>query len=255
LHDAGTLSATSSTLENYELVFNQDLNGDGYIDTPATVISVTNDVVLSLNPLKQAATIAAGATLELTNGDTSSVTFEASTGTLRLDDAPAFSGEIFNFAGNGTLSGSDQIDLRDINFSSVHDSYASGVLTVTDGTNTAELEFSGSYTVSSFTLTSDSSGGTIVYDPPEKTCDSVGEDSVNDRFVFAASLMQGNGTDTHRSIAPLLFDPSESATIAAALGISTREAWHFSVMMDDPAHTALTSHELSAIQQHHAFII
>jgi len=34
LHDAGTLSATSSTLENYELVFNQDLNGDGVIGPP-----------------------------------------------------------------------------------------------------------------------------------------------------------------------------------------------------------------------------
>jgi hypothetical protein len=101
------------------------------------------------------------------------VTFQGSTGKLQLDDAPAFSGKIFNFTGNGTLSGSDQIDLKNINFNSVKDTYANGVLTVTDGQgDTAKLNFNGSYTLANFKFASDGSGGTIVYDPPVSTSDS-----------------------------------------------------------------------------------
>ena len=76
------------------------------------------------------------------------MTFAGSTGTLRLDHSSTFSGKIFKFTGNGSLSGSDQIDLRDIKYSSVQDSYANGVLTVTDGSgDTAKLSFNGSYTL------------------------------------------------------------------------------------------------------------
>jgi hypothetical protein len=67
---------------------------------------------------------------------------------------------------NNLIAGSDQIDLRDINFKSVRDSYANGELTVTDGTHTAELNFNGSYTLANVKFASDGSGGTIVYDPP-----------------------------------------------------------------------------------------
>src|SRR5208282_2892182 len=41
-----------------------------------------------------------------------------------------------------------------------------GVLTVTDGTDTAKLDFNGSYALANFSFASDGSGGTIVYDPP-----------------------------------------------------------------------------------------
>ena len=85
---------------------------------------------------------------------------------LKLDSLTAFTGVIDNFTGNGSLSGSDQIDLKGINFNSVHDSYSNGVLTVTDGTNTATLDFSGAYSLANFKFASDGSGGTIVYDPP-----------------------------------------------------------------------------------------
>ena len=40
------------------------------------------------------------------------------------------------------------------------------MLTVTDGTHSAALDFNGSYTLANFKLVSDGSGGTIVYDPP-----------------------------------------------------------------------------------------
>jgi hypothetical protein len=115
------------------------------------------------------ATIGAGATLELTAADSASVTFNSSTGTLILESPSTFSGKISNFTGNGSLSGSDQIDLTNINFNSVKDSYANGVLTVTDGTNTDKLDFNGSYKLANFDFASDGSGGTIVYDPPVPT--------------------------------------------------------------------------------------
>ena len=138
-------------LERLESVFNQDFNGGGLVGNYAT---------------PSAAPIGAGATLELSAANSASVTFQSSTGTLLLTDAPTFTGEIFNFTGNGTLSGSDQIDLRDISFASVGDHYSNGVLTVTDGTNTAALDFNGTYSLANFKLVSDGAGGTIVYDPP-----------------------------------------------------------------------------------------
>jgi len=113
-----------------------------------------------------AATIGAGATLDVVASDSASVTFAAMTGMLKLDAPSSFTGNISNFSGNGTLSGSDQIDLTNINFNSVHDSYANGVLTVSDGTTTDTLNFSGNYVLANFSFASDGKGGTIVYDPP-----------------------------------------------------------------------------------------
>jgi hypothetical protein len=88
---------------------------------------------------------------------------------LKLDSPATFNGVIFDFTGNGSLSGSDQIDLKGINFNSVNDTYTNGMLTVTDGTHSAALDFNGSYTLANFKFASDGSGGTIVYDPPVST--------------------------------------------------------------------------------------
>jgi hypothetical protein len=63
------LSGTSIALEPFETSFHQDLNGDGVIDTPTTVIEAAGSIVLTLSHMTQAATIDAGATLELTGAD------------------------------------------------------------------------------------------------------------------------------------------------------------------------------------------
>ncbi len=112
--------------------------------------------------------IGAGATLELAAGDSGTVTFNSTTGTLILDHASAFSGQIMGFTGDGTLAGSDQIDLRGLNYSMVHSSYNSstGVLDISDGTTTVDLKFAGTYSQANFKFANDGSGGTIVYDPP-----------------------------------------------------------------------------------------
>ena len=164
----GAVSGTSSALESLEVIFGQDLNGDGVVGlyaSPGTTLQIST----GLAGISGATTIGAGATLELAAADSSSVTFAGSTGMLRLDHSSTFGGSISNFGGNGTLLGSDQIDLRDVKYGSVQDSFAKGALTVTDGSDTAKLLFDGSYTLANFKFASDGNGGTIVYDPPVPT--------------------------------------------------------------------------------------
>jgi parallel beta-helix repeat protein len=138
-----------------------DTTSAGNVSTASSALNVRVNANLI-----GAVTIGSGATFELAAADSASVSFTSSTGTLILESPSTFSGKIFNFTGNGSLSGSDQIDLTNINFNSVQDSYVNGVLTVTDGTNTDKLNFHGSYTLGNFSFASDGSGGTIVYDPP-----------------------------------------------------------------------------------------
>jgi hypothetical protein len=61
---------------------------------------------------------------------------------------------------------SDSIDLKDINFATATDTYAAGVLSVSDGVDVANIRFSGSYELRNFVLSNDSHGGTLVIDPP-----------------------------------------------------------------------------------------
>jgi serralysin len=178
------VSATSTALEALENTFQQDLNGDGIVGiyaAPATTLQVNNP----LSGPSGSATIGAGATLELAAANASSVTFAGSTGMLKLDSPSTFDGVIYNFTGNGTLSGSDQIDLKGINFNSVSDSYSNGVLTVTDGKNSAALDFNGAFTLANFKFASDGSGGTILYDPPVSAGQSVPAEIMHDPAVAA----------------------------------------------------------------------
>ena len=169
----GTATASSTGAWSFTTA---DLSAGSYAFTATDTTSAGN-VSTASSPLNVevnansigAVTIGTGATLELAAADSASVTFNGSTGTLILESPSTFSGKIYNFTGNGSLSGSDQIDLTNINFNSVKDSYANGVLTVTDGTNTDKLAFNGSYKLANFDFASDGSGGTIVYDPPVPT--------------------------------------------------------------------------------------
>ena len=161
----GAVPGMSTAFEQAETFFGQDLNGDGVVGLYAAT-GTTLQLSQALSGASGVANIAANATLELAAADSASVIFAASTGTLKLDQPSTFSGEIFNFAGDGTLSGSDHIDLKGIDYNTHQDSYANGVLTVTDGSgDTAKLNFDGSYVLANFAFASDGNGGTIVYDP------------------------------------------------------------------------------------------
>ena len=115
----------------------------------------------------QPITIDNGGTAEISGASSQAVTFEGATGTLKLDDAPAFTGHISG------LTGADAIDLADISYgantkASFSGNANGGTLTVTDGTQTANIALSGNYLTSGWTLSSDGHGGTVVVDPPSK---------------------------------------------------------------------------------------
>jgi hypothetical protein len=119
------------------------------------------------------------------------VSFQSATGSLILDHSSGFAALISGFSGNGMLSGSDQIDLKDINYNSLSESFdqASQTLSISDGSNSATLHFVGSYVAQNFKFASDGSGGTIVYDPPVPS----GGANVPSRATPPAAFVHGDG--------------------------------------------------------------
>ncbi len=172
-----------------------DINGGSIVNNNATAISSTGQIVgVGTAGLIQSAVdnegtlvansgtltiegavtgaglaaIAAG-TLDLTAAFGQNVTFEAgSTGTLELAHSVDYSGTISGFS----TSGANALDLGDISYlkgtttATFSGTTTGGILTVTDGTHTAEIKLTGDYTASTFTTSSDGNGGTIVVDPP-----------------------------------------------------------------------------------------
>jgi hypothetical protein len=89
-------------------------------------------------------------------------------GTLVLEDAPTFHGTV---AG---LHGHDRLDLSDITFGAdttlayTSDGHGVGTLTVSDGTNTANITLFGHYMASSFAMAADHRGGTVITEVPHE---------------------------------------------------------------------------------------
>ena len=111
-----------------------------------------------------AITVANGATAEIDGASAQSVTFAGSTGTLVLSDALVFTGQVSGVAG------SDAIDLSDVSYGpntqvTFLGNTQDGTLTVTNGTQSANIALVGNYLSSSWTLGSDGDGGTSVVDP------------------------------------------------------------------------------------------
>ena len=114
-------------------------------------------------------TINGGATFELSGASSADILFangSGDTGTLVLDNSVSFTGQITGFAGDGNVSNSDFIDLKDINFATAKEAYSDGTLTVSDGVDVASIHFDGSYEFGNFIFSSDGHGGTLVVDPP-----------------------------------------------------------------------------------------
>ena len=108
----------------------------------------------------------------IAQASTESIAFlPSSSGQLVLDEATSYAGQISGFGANT----SQFIDLTDLNFAAGaqivsyvpnNSGNTSGVLTVTDGTNTAQLQLDGTYTVANFDIGNDGKGGTLLTDPP-----------------------------------------------------------------------------------------
>jgi hypothetical protein len=248
---AASVSGTSTTLESLEAIFHQDLNGDGVIDMASTVIEATGSVELTLSHMTQAATIDAAAKLELTGADSGSVAFNGATGSLILDHSSGFSGEVFNFSGDGNPSSSDQLDLKDIAFAagttvSYTGTSSGGTLTVSDAeSHTAHIALSGDYTTSTFSLSSDGSGGTDVIDPAAK------QDAADGTLSFgaAASTDQQTVSVTPQNggagyLGNFIVDAANTANGQDSVG------WHFNFDSSPPAKTITQSYDVAVTDNH-----
>jgi hypothetical protein len=226
----GSLSGSSAALETYETSFHQDLNGDGVIGQA----------------------VEAAATLELADADSGSVKFNGSTGTLILDHAALFSGQLLNFTGDGNLSSSDQIDLRDIAFGpgttvGYVGTSSGGTLTVSDAeSHSAHITLAGDYTGSTFSLSSDGKGGTVVVDPP-------GQQDIASGTI---SFSDPDPTDTHS----VGVSPQDGATgylgsfiadTVNAENVQDTVGWHFNFGSGPVTQTITQSYNVS-VADHHA---
>jgi hypothetical protein len=101
--------------------------------------------------------VGAGGTLNLAAGSDAGQTVDfLGNATLDLNAADTFAGHINGFGAN------DVIDL--VNILADNKSFAGGLLTLSEGaTRVAHLDFNGAYSTSSFSLSTDHHGGTLVH--------------------------------------------------------------------------------------------
>jgi hypothetical protein len=107
-----------------------------------------------------------GATASFASSFSENVAFVAGTGKLKLAESLAYQGTITGFAAAGATT----LDLGDIAFISgatkasfvKSASGKSGVLTVTDGTNTAKITLAGDFSGYTFAVANDGAGDTLV---------------------------------------------------------------------------------------------
>jgi hypothetical protein len=248
------------------------LTNEGAIDTTGAsrisgTLSVTNtgtvnvqsgslDIAAPVGGTGQL-TIASSATLELgasvTSGQT--ITFEGSTGTLKLDDATHFAGEISG------LTGSDGIDLVGFDFSKTVLTPVIGatqtVLTVTDENHSvtngtaADITLLGNYTSSTFNFSDDTQGGVLIVDPPASApaVTTVVATGINqtltgtgpaDNFVFNfAAVGQATVTNFHANTDVLQLNASLFANLQALLD-ATHEDGHGNSVIALDAHDSVT---------------
>jgi VCBS repeat-containing protein len=236
---ASAVAGNSTRLESFETIFHQDLNGDGVIGIPAVVIQTDGSTSL----------VQVGAN-----------TFEGTT--LTLDHPSTFAGQIVGFTGNGTLAGSEQIDLRGLNYNLMHFSFnnASETLTVSDGATTAKLQFLGQYSQDNFHFAGDGSGGTMVFSSAtsgQTTASAVqagaaGQNTVahigeQDTFVFAPNF----GHVTLAGFAPatdsIQFSKSVFADISALLAAVYNDP-SGNAVITDAAHDTITIQHVTTAQ-------
>jgi hypothetical protein len=138
---------------------------------------------------------------------------------LKLDAPSTFTGQIVGFSGDGTLAGSDHIDLAGLTYNSSIQSdstynSSTGVLSVNNGTTVDLLQFTGSYSLANFEFASDGNGGTIVYDPPVHQTGSGFPSSANGSSVHAIAMPDLGSRDHVLPSGPA---PSPYATLAGLL--------------------------------------
>jgi len=224
----------STALESIETTFHQDLNGDGIIGIPATTL------------LAAAPPAIAG-----------SQTFDGTT--LTINNLSSFNGQIVGFTGDGTLAGSDKIDLQGFNFNFAHSSFdaATGLLAVSDGSATAKLQFLGHYSHENFQFADDGNGGTIVYasswlsHPSAGASETAGPTQAGvtagqDTFVFAPHFGQVSFANFAPQADTIQFNKTVFADINALVAAAHDDSSGNAVITDSALDTITFQHLTTA---------
>ncbi|KOY07121.1 hypothetical protein AF336_28730 [Bradyrhizobium diazoefficiens] len=219
---------SNAALQSLETIFHQDLNGDGTIGIPAGT--------------SPAAAQPAQASQTSFDGQT-----------LTLNTPSAFSGQLVGFGGDGTLTGSDQVDLRGFNFYTLHTGFntASGTLSLSSGSSAASLQFLGQYSQDSFHFADDGNGGTLVAAAAPATLASVANEVSNfaahDTFVFAPNF----GNITLPGFAPatdtLQFSKTVFADVTALLA-AAHDDGSGNAVITDALHDTITLQRVATAQ-------
>jgi fibronectin-binding autotransporter adhesin len=215
-------------------------------------------------------TISSGAMLDIGATSAATVSFlndSGTNGTLAIDTPSDFSGLISGFTGDGTLAGSDQIDLKGINYSSglFSETYnpTNETLSVSDGANSTVLHFTGTYQAANFSFQSDGNGGTIVYDPPvsgnppatstiaaSAPNQTLTGNAVSDTFAFNfANVGNATVTNFHADTDVIQFNSRLFANVQAALN-ATHDDGHGNTVIALDAHDTITLSGVVKAQLH-----
>jgi hypothetical protein len=174
--------------------------------------TATNGTLVD-DPLATSGTVMidSGTTLDIAAASTAMVTFTNSNGNsgdLVLSDSKDFTGQIVGFAGDGTTSNSDLINLTDVNIADVamdkttyiDNGNGTGTLTLYNAQSQAldSITFVGSYQLANFIIESDGSGHTLIVDPPTSTAPNSANTTLTtgaDAVTFDNGTHQVSGTD------------------------------------------------------------
>ncbi len=219
----GVAPGADGGLQSLETSFHQDLNGDGTIGPPPS-------------------TVTAGTP----SADAPSGSNMFSGSTLTLHAPSTFTGQIVGFSCDGTLAGSDMIDLLGLDFQSLHSRFdsSSGVLSMSDGSATATLQFVGQYAQDSFHFADDSHGGTslVAATQPGQPTSPIFNPTAHDTFVFAPSF----GHVTLASFAPatdtIQFSKSLFTDVAALLAATHDDASGNAAIVDSAGDVITLQH-------------
>jgi hypothetical protein len=151
------------------------------------------------------------------------------------------------------LSNSDQIDLRDINFSTMHSSFdqSTGVLDVSDGTTAAHLKFIGDYSQANFKFLDDGNAGTILYaqaaSQAANGASAIAATAGQDSFVFAPNFGQVTITSFAPATDVIQFSKSIFPDIATLLS-ATHDDLHGDAVITDAALDVVTLRGVSTAE-------
>jgi autotransporter passenger strand-loop-strand repeat protein len=151
-----------------------DSGGNAYVFGTAsgTIVSSGGTEYILSGGIDSGTTLNGGFEIVSPGGTVSGIiSFGDSGGRLVLDQTASSTINVGRI--NGFTTSSDQLDLADISFNSLQPlgltpgSNNTTILTVSDGTNMANITLLGQYMAGNFTSASDGHGGTLLTDPPQ----------------------------------------------------------------------------------------